>query len=284
VTYAQWFSYTREFLSENAELQAAVCTTRQLYPDHALCFVADSGLDDQKLFAHFRALDSTFIIRVSHEERLVEVYNNRLDRWESTSVGDLIATMPPMLKLEATFQHARTYRTVQVALGWLELRLPGEEHSLWLLALHDPDLDRDMGLLTNRPIGSAEDAQAVFVTWRYRPQIEHTYRLDQEAASMSKTCAFTPSNPCTAFFSWSWSPPLSSTISTRPGSLKPSIGCVRSAANSVLCLIWMVYTPCSPGFALCSSLPPPWPLLALIPFPDLDPLVANHQIQPLYNV
>lgn len=181
VTYAQWFSYTREFLSENAELQAAARTTRQLYPDHALCFVGDSGLDDQKFFAYLRTLDSTFIIRVGHEERLVEVYNDRLQRWEDDSVGELIATMPPMLKLEATFQHARTWRTVQVALGWLELRLPGEERSLWLLAIHDPDLDRDIGLLTDRPVRSAEEAQSVFITWRYRPQIEHTYRLDQEA-------------------------------------------------------------------------------------------------------
>lgn len=181
VTYAQWFSYTREFLSENAELQAAASTTRQLYPKHALCFVGDAGLDDQKFFAYLRGLDSTFIIRVGHEERLVEVYNDRLQRWEAGTVGDLIATMPPMLKLETTFHHARTQRTVQVALGWLELRLPGEEHSLWLLAVHDPDLDRDFGLLTNRPIHSGDEAQAAFVTWRYRPQIEHTYRLDQEA-------------------------------------------------------------------------------------------------------
>ena len=181
VTYAQWFSYTREFLSENVELQASASTTRQLYPHHNLCFVTDSGLDDQKLFAHFRSLDSTFITRVGHEERLVEVYNSRLQRWESEVVGDLIASMPPMLKLEATFEHARAQRTVQLALGWLELRLPNDEHSLWLLAIHDPDLDRDFGLLTNRPVCSAQDAQSVFVTWRYRPHIEHTYRLDQEA-------------------------------------------------------------------------------------------------------
>lgn len=181
VTYAQWFSYTREFLSENVELQASASTTRQLYPNHNLCFVTDSGLDDQKLFAHFRSLDSTFITRVGHEERLVEVYNSRLQRWESEAVGDLIASMPPMLKLEATFEHARAQRTVQLALGWLELRLPNDEHSLWLLAIHDPDLDRNFGLLTNRPICSALAAHSIFVTWRYRPHIEHTYRLDQEA-------------------------------------------------------------------------------------------------------
>jgi hypothetical protein len=181
LTYAQWFSYTREFLSENAELQAAVSTTRQWYPEYDLCFVGDSGLDDQKLFDYIRGTDSTFIIRVGHAERLVDVYNDRLDCLERERLADLIATMPPMLKLEASFTHARHRRTVQVALGWLKLFLPGDERPLWLLAIHDPDLDRDIGLLTNCPIATPEDAQTVFVTWRYRPHIEHTYRLDQEA-------------------------------------------------------------------------------------------------------
>ncbi len=52
--------------------------------------------------------------------------------------------MPSMLKLEASFTHARQSRTVQVALCWLKLYLPGDERPLWLLAIHDPDLDRDI--------------------------------------------------------------------------------------------------------------------------------------------
>ncbi len=181
LTYAQWFSYTREFLSENAELQAAVSTTRHLYPEHELCFVGDSGLDDQKLFDHIRTTQSTFIIRVGHDERLVDVYNERLNRLERETLADLIATMPPMLKLEANFTHARHTRTVQVSLGWLKLFLPDDDRPFWLLAIHDPELDRNIALLTNCPIITADHAQSVFVTWRYRPQIEHTYRLDQEA-------------------------------------------------------------------------------------------------------
>src|SRR5258707_3916450 len=181
LTYAQWFSYTRQFLSENAELQAAVSTTRQLYPEYDLCFVGDSGLDDQQLFDYIRGTDSTFIIRVGHDERLVDVYNERLDCLERETLTDLIATMPPLLKLEASFTHARQTRTAQVGLGWLKLYLPSDERALWLLAIHDPDLDRDIGLLTNCPIVTSDDAQSVFVTWRYRPHIEHTYRLDQEA-------------------------------------------------------------------------------------------------------
>jgi hypothetical protein len=45
---------------------------------------------------------------------------------------------------------------------------------------HDPDYDRESVLLTNIPIHTAADAKVVYSEWRYRPQIEHTYRFDQE--------------------------------------------------------------------------------------------------------
>ena len=181
LTYAQWFSYTREFLSENAELMSAIPTTRQLYPDRPLCFVADAGLADQKLFAHVQQTQATFIIRIQHEERLVDVWNDRRHRFERTTLGTLMADSPTQLKLEAPFTHARKTRTVRLALGWFSVYLPDEPDPLWLLTVHDPDLDRDIGLLTNRPIQTVTDAETVLVTWPYRPDIEHTYRLDQEA-------------------------------------------------------------------------------------------------------
>lgn len=181
LTYAQWFSYTREFLSENVDLKQAITTTRQLYPEHPLCFVADSGRDDPKLFVHIQPTPATFISRVQHEDRRVDVWNSHDHRVERTTVGILLADCPTLLKLETTFTHARQTRTVRVALGWFPIYLPDEPDPLWLLTVHDPDLDRDIGLLTNRPIQTAADAEAVFVTWRCRPNIEPTYRLDQEA-------------------------------------------------------------------------------------------------------
>ncbi len=181
LTYAQWFSYTREFLSENAELMSAITTTRQLYPDRLLCFVADAGLDDQKLFAHVQQAQATFIIRVQHEERLVDVWNDRRHRFERTTLGVLMADCPTRLQLETTLTHARKTRTVQVALGWLTVYLPDEPDPLWVLTIRDPDLNRTIGLLTNRPIQTMAAAETVLVTGRYRPDIEQTYRLDQEA-------------------------------------------------------------------------------------------------------
>jgi hypothetical protein len=48
------------------------------------------------------------------------------------------------------------------------------------LVAYDPDLQRQLILLTNIPITNAEEAETVSTEWRYRPQIEHTYRFDQE--------------------------------------------------------------------------------------------------------
>jgi hypothetical protein len=71
-------------------------------------------------------------------------------------------------------------RVTDVALGWLQIRIPPTQQMLWLLVAHDPDYDRELVLLTNIPIHTAADAKVVCSEWRHRPQIEHTYRFDQE--------------------------------------------------------------------------------------------------------
>ena len=84
------------------------------------------------------------------------------------------------LKLRVAFTHARQVRRVEIALGWLLIRLPETQQELWALVAHDPDLDRNLVLLTNIPIHTASEAETVYTEWRYCPQIEHTYRFDQE--------------------------------------------------------------------------------------------------------
>ena len=180
VTYANWFSYrTTDFVSENQEIYRAIRTTRALFPQAKLCFVGDSGLDDQKIFHQMDLVKAEFIIRACHE-RKVEVYNDRLDRWEEELLSDLTATVPLPLKLRVAFTHARKVRVAEIALGWLMIRLPETQQVLWALVVHDPDLDRDVVLLTNIPIYTASDAETVYTEWRHRPQVEHTYRFDQE--------------------------------------------------------------------------------------------------------
>jgi hypothetical protein len=180
VTYANWFSYVTDFISENREIERAIRITRALFPGAKLHFVGDAGLDDQKIFRQIDLVHAHFTIRASHN-RLVEVYNNRLDRWEEELLNDLTASVPLRRKFHVTFTHARKVHRVKIALGWLRLRLPGTHQQLWAVVVHHPDDDRDLVLLTNIPVRTGAQAQAVYTEWRYRPQIEHTYRFDQEA-------------------------------------------------------------------------------------------------------
>jgi hypothetical protein len=180
ITYANWFSYrTADFVSENREIYRAIRITRALFPDAKLRFVADSGLDDQKIFAQMSLVHAEFVIRARHN-RLVEVYNDRLDRWEEELLDDLTATVPLSLKLRVAFTHARRVRVVDRELGWLKIRLPQTQQVLWALVAHDPRSGHDLVLLTNMSIHSAADAKTAYTEWRQRPQIEHTYRFDQE--------------------------------------------------------------------------------------------------------
>ncbi len=125
--------------------------------------------------------ESAFIFRSCYERR-IEVYNDRLDRWEEELLSDLVATVPFPLKLQVKFTHARKVRTVEMALGWFKIRLLDTHQVLWVLVAHEKNTDPDDGLvlITNVPIETARDAETVYTEWRYRPQVEHTYRFDQE--------------------------------------------------------------------------------------------------------
>jgi hypothetical protein len=125
-TYANWFSYTRGFISENREIHRAIRTTCHLFPERRVRFVGDSGLDDQKIFEWMgQEEEAEFVIRASHLERLVEVHNRRLDRWERESLQDLVQTVPLAAESwQVTFSHAGVNRMATIRVGWLELRLP----------------------------------------------------------------------------------------------------------------------------------------------------------------
>ena len=180
VTYANWFSYTsRDFISENREIYRAIRTTRALFPQTKLCFVADAGLDDQKIYRWMALANAEFIIRAYHK-RTIEVYNDRLDRWEEEALDDLVTSVPLPLQLQVAFTHARKVTVVEIGLGWFKIRLPKTQQVLWVLVAHNRAKKHDLVLITNVPILTARDAETVYTQWRYRPQIEHTYRFDQE--------------------------------------------------------------------------------------------------------
>lgn len=183
-TYAHWFSYTLDFRSQNWELKRAFRMTRAVFPQHRLRFVGDAGLDDQKLFAWIEAVDGEFVIRASHLERLVEISNPRLDRWEPEQLQDLIDTVPFAATWEVEFTHAGEYRRATVKVGWLHLRLPVTLQELWAVIVEEDDQAehavRTLVLVTNVAVTREAEARAVYQDWRLRGRIEHGYRFEQE--------------------------------------------------------------------------------------------------------
>ncbi len=181
-SYANWFSYeTEDFISQNWEIAQAFQTTAQLYPEDTIRYVGDSGLDDQKIFAQIDELHQEFVFRVSHLERIVEVYNERLDRWEREVLGDLTASLPYAVSFQVLFAHAGQTRLDTVQLGWLQIRLPERpQQRLWVLVAEDPAFEQPLVLITNVPWLRVAVVQQVYNDWRLRGRIEHGYRFDQE--------------------------------------------------------------------------------------------------------
>ena len=181
-SYANWFSYkTVDFISQNKEIEQAFQSTCRLYPSYRVRFVGDSGLDDQKMFAQVERLKQDFVFRVSHLERIVEVYNARLDRWETEALQDLTDSVPYQATFEVLFKHAGQTRLDTVQFGWLQIRLPDNlEQILWVLVADDPYMDRELVLITNVPLETIPIVQQIYNDWRLRSHIEHGYRFDQE--------------------------------------------------------------------------------------------------------
>ena len=180
-SYANWFSDEIDFISQNQEIMQAFETTCRVYPEHQVRIVGDSGLDDQKMFAKVGILQPEFVFRASHLERIVEVYNARLDRWETEALQDLTQSIPYQASFEVLFNHAGRTRLDTVHFGWLQIRLP-ENHAqiLWVLVADDPSMDRELVLITNIPLETIPIVQQVYNDWRLRSRIEHGYRFDQE--------------------------------------------------------------------------------------------------------
>jgi len=180
-SYANWFSYqTADFISQNKEVEQAFETTNGLYLGRKIRFVGDSGLDDQKMFAMVGKLEQEFAFRVSHLERIVEVYNDRLDRWETEKLQDLVESVPHQTTFQVLFKHAGETRLDTVHFGWLMVRIPGTQEPLWILVADDETLNRQLVLITNIPLISVSAVQQVYNDWRLRSRIEHGYRFDQE--------------------------------------------------------------------------------------------------------
>jgi len=93
----------------------------------------------------------------------VEVYNERLQRWEGPEhLNELAASVPWTLGLQVVFHHAHKTRRVTVSLGWLPLRRLDTQQRLWALVAYAPDYRRQIILLTNVPLTTPEIAEQVY--------------------------------------------------------------------------------------------------------------------------
>jgi hypothetical protein len=180
IPYARLFSYTTpDFVSENREIVRAMRTIRTVIPERTVCLVTDSVLDDQKMFAWAEQYHLEFITRAT-SERWIEVYNERLDRWEQEKLMEVASTFPGQLQFKTGFIHEGKLTVAQVTLDWFQMRIPGTTQDLWVIVAetdHFPDV---LVLITNRPVRSASDARAIYNDWRRRPTIELYYRFVQE--------------------------------------------------------------------------------------------------------
>jgi len=180
-SYANWFSYqTADFLSQNKEVEQAFETTCRLYEGRKIRFVGDSGLDDQKMFAQVVKLEQEFTFRVSHVERIVEVYNDRLHRWETEKLQGLTESVAYQATFQVLFKHAGQTRLDTIHFGWFKIRIPDTQKPLWILVADDETLNRQLVLITNIPLTKVATVQQVYNDWRLRTRIEHGYRFDQE--------------------------------------------------------------------------------------------------------
>ena len=180
-SYAKWFSYlSKDFLSQNCEIFQSFENTDRLYRGWKIRYVCDSGLDDQKMFEKVQESNQEFVIRACHLNRIVEVYNDRLDHWETEPLDALVNSVPYQAKFQVVFTHAGKAHTDIVQIGWLKIRIPGTSDDLWALVADDQTIKRQLVLITNVPLLSVDIVQQVYNDWRLRTRIEHGYRFDQE--------------------------------------------------------------------------------------------------------
>jgi hypothetical protein len=181
ISYANWFSYrTPDFISQNREVNRALRVTRALFPGQILRFVTDSEMDDQKFFAQVARVNSEFVTRVKHSERIIEVYNVRTQAWERTALGVAAARVFLEETRRVAFTHAGQTRLVTLSFGRLMCRLPDTPQVLWVLVVHSPTRTCDLRLITNVPLTSRRIMRQVYEDWRLRGRVEHGYRFDQE--------------------------------------------------------------------------------------------------------
>ena len=111
----------------------------------------------------------------------MDVYNERLDRWETETLRDWTETVLYQASFAELFKHAVRTRLDTVQFGWFQIRLPNHpEQILWVLVADNPHFKQALVLITNVALETIPIVQQVYNDWRLRGRIEHGYRFVQE--------------------------------------------------------------------------------------------------------
>jgi hypothetical protein len=163
-------------------LKLLYADARQVVEDSEVdrVIVALDPVNFEKAYAErIEGISLEFITRAT-SERWIEVYNERLDRWEQEKLMEIVSTFPGRLQFKTGFIHEGKLTIVRVTLDWFQMRIPGTTRDLWVIVAetgHFPDL---LILITDRPVRSAAEARVIYNDWRRRPTIELYYRFVQE--------------------------------------------------------------------------------------------------------
>lgn len=180
LTFAKLFSYvTEDFLSQNREVFRAIRYALTIFKGSTVRFLADRGFDDRKIFHFIAQRGAQFIIRV-YRDRWVEVWNERLGRWEREKLIPIAETLPPMVEVEALFKSRGRHRWATVRLGYQRVRLSEIDLVCWLVVAECPLFREPWFLLTNVPVEGGKAAIQIFQDFRLRSGIEEFFRFLQE--------------------------------------------------------------------------------------------------------
>jgi hypothetical protein len=180
LTYAHLFSSrAADFVSQNVEVAHAVVRTLALLAGHVVRFVADSGFDDQKLFAFIDRRPAQFVIRLCHD-RSIEVRNEPLQRWEPETLLDFSAVLWQPITFMTRLKRHHRWERAKVTLGYQKVRLPGIDLVCWLIVAHTEGFQDPWLLLSNVPILNDRIAVQLWQDYRRRGGIEAFFRCLQE--------------------------------------------------------------------------------------------------------
>jgi hypothetical protein len=177
LTFAKVIAYEGpDFISLNREVWRAIRYSKAILPDKKLRHVADRQWDDQKNFRFIHRQGDEFIIRAYHD-RCLETRRPRAKRWKETKFKPLADNIPKRYRWKATLKVKGKRRHVQIRAGYQEVRLPGEDFSMWLVVAHASCFRDPWLLLTNVPVTNAQSLRQICADYARRWGIEDLFRF-----------------------------------------------------------------------------------------------------------